>query len=500
MEMVEKVNLTDDQSPENGQPEVIYRKAKTWQMATFTLSSGANMFFYVLMTYVSYIANAGYGIAVALTGVIITFSRLFDGVTDPFVALLVDRINTRFGKIRILMWIGWGIESLALILMFIVGSTGNNGLVFFVIAYGLYIIGYTIFGVSTNIVGPIMINDPEQRPKLARWQTVYSYLFPMIMTIVVTMVFLPRFGNEYTIPMLRTTTIFAIIASGILVFIACFGVKEVDKKENFISVSAKEKKEHKVSFKDMWALLKNNKAFQMYIVAAASDKLALSTAGQAIIQTMFYGILIGNMQLGTMFSVGMMIPSLLAVFLASKMAGKRGNKETNAIWTFFSLVFGVILIIFLANIDTRSLLVDIVPTVIFIVLMVIFNGFKMGVTASAGSMLADIVDIEMARSNNFMPGTVAATYSFIDKLISSFSSTLAAFGVAFIGYKTVMPQPTDDISTGVFWMTMFLMFGMPIIGWICTLIAHKFSPLTREYMIEVQRNNHELRKQAKEIA
>ena len=110
------------------QNDVLYRRAKTWQIALFTLQNGANMAFYVLMTYVSYLANAGYGIAVAVTGVIMTVTRLFDGVTDPLIALFVDRFNTKFGKIRILMWIGWAIESVACLAMYNFGSSGNTEL------------------------------------------------------------------------------------------------------------------------------------------------------------------------------------------------------------------------------------------------------------------------------------------------------------------------------------------------------------------------------------
>ena len=40
---------------------------------------------------------------------------------------------------------------------------------------------------------------------------------------------------------------------------------------------------------------------------------------------------------------------------------------------------------------------------------------------------------------------------------------------------------------------MFLAFGMPIIGWVCTLIAMKWYPLTKEKMIEVQQHNAALR-------
>lgn len=476
------------------QNDVLYRRAKTWQIALFTLQNGANMAFYVLMTYVSYLANAGYGIAVAVTGVIMTVTRLFDGVTDPLIALFVDRFNTKFGKIRILMWIGWAIESVACLAMYNFGSSGKHGIVFFVIAYLLYIIGYTVFGVSTNIVGPVMTNDPKQRPMLARWGTMYSYLFPMIINVVVTMVILPRYGNEYNVPMLATTCIFTIVFAAAMIALTCVGVSAFDKPENFVSISADKKEEKKVGFKDMLALLKSNKAFQMYVVAAASDKLALSTGGQAVVATMFYGILIGNMQLGTTFSVIAMLPSIVFLFISTGMAAKKGNKESMVTWTWACMAIAVIAVIFCAVVDMTSIMRAIVPTAIFFVIMLLFGGVKMGVSACTGAMMHDIVDYEMSRTSTFMPSTVAATYSFLDKVISALSSTVAACCVALIGFKEVMPQPTDAATAPIFWMTMFLMFGFPLIGWICTIISMKFYPLSKEKMVEVQKKNQEIRK------
>ena len=36
-------------------------------------------------------------------------------------------------------------------------------------------------------------------------------------------------------------------------------------------------------------------------------------------------------------------------------------------------------------------------------------------------------------------------------------------------------------------MALFLYFGMPILGWICTLIAMRFFKLTKEEMVHVQK-------------
>ena len=110
-------------------------------------------------------------------------------------------------------------------------------------------------------------------------------------------------------------------------------------------------------------------------------------------------------------------------------------------------------------------------------------------------MMADIIDYELDRSGKFIPAAVTGTYSFIDKLVSSFSAAIATGLVALIGYKTTMPQPSDPSTPAIFWMTMSLYFGLPLIGWVCTLCAMRKTPLSKEKMEEVQKSIHE-KKQA----
>ena len=86
---------------------IVYRRAKTWRVALAGCSSGIGMCFYVLLGLASYVANAGYGIATAVVGIILTATRILDGVTDPIISIIIDKMNTRFGKIRILMVAGW---------------------------------------------------------------------------------------------------------------------------------------------------------------------------------------------------------------------------------------------------------------------------------------------------------------------------------------------------------------------------------------------------------
>lgn len=84
---------------------------------------------YSLIGLASYTASLGFGIATAVVGVILTWTRIIDGITDPLLAFVYDRVNTRFGKIRILLITGYIIEALALMAMFVWGPGKGLGII-----------------------------------------------------------------------------------------------------------------------------------------------------------------------------------------------------------------------------------------------------------------------------------------------------------------------------------------------------------------------------------
>lgn len=474
---------------------VQYRRAKTWQIALAQLNSGAAMCFYILIGYASYVGNVGYGVATALVGMIVTGTRIFDGITDPIISLLIDKTNTRFGKLRIFMLSGWLIEVLAVFMMFNWFSGKGHGAVTFIICYMLYIIGYTMNNMAGQIIPPVLTNDPKQRPIVGVWATVYNYLVPMIVSMGITIAILPKYGNEYTAPMLAAACAFAVTVSFVLELLALVGVSKADKPESFSGISAKGNKD-KIKIKDMIAMLKANKALQMYIVAQASDKLAMQSAGQALVSTMVFGIIIGNMQIASIISVIAMLPSIIFAIFGARYAGKHGNKESLVTWTRACIIVTTVMLVFFAG--TYSMKIAAVPALMvgFFVLTLAKNGCQMCVTTSTGAMMADIIDYELERSGKYLPGTVTGVYAFIDKLISSLGATIAAGCVALIGYTSVMPQPTDEKTLPIFIMSMFLYCGLPILGWICTLAAMRYTPLSKEKMIEVQKNIQEKKEAA----
>ena len=463
---------------------VQYRRAKTWQIILCACNALLGMTVYSLIGMASYSASIGYGIATATVGIILTVTRIFDAITDPLVAFLYDRVNTRFGKIRILLIGGYALESLALWLMFDGLSSKGFGGVMFTLLYMLYVVGMTIGNMTSQTMNPILSNDPQQRPTIGVWTTVFNYFVPMAFSIVLNVILLPMCGGTYNQQFLSAAVKLVIVIGGIGTLLACIGISAYDKPESFESVGKREP----LKVKDMLEVLKNNRPLQCYIASNASDKIAQQVASQSIISTMLFGIIIGNMGLSTILSVVAMIPSIIFAVFGAKYAGKHGSKKGIVTWSAVCMAIAVIMIVYFAVIDP-SKIASVGPImIIYVLLSLAFNGAKMCVTTCGTSFMSDVIDYELYRSGKFVPAVVSGTYSLVDKLISSFGALIATGAVALLGYTTTMPQPGDPCTTPLFWMTMALYFGLPILGWIVSLVAMRFCDLDKAKMVEVQKS------------
>ena len=268
------------------------------------------------------------------------------------------------------------------------------------------------------------------------------------------------------------------------VVLVCIGVSAYDKPENFRGLT---KEQEPLKVKDMIEVLKGNRPLQCYIISATSDKIAQVTASQAVIGTMLSGIIIGNMGIATILTVIGMLPSILFAIVGAKYAGKHGNKETIVTWTKICIGISAVMWIFFIVIDPKDIAKMGVITAIYVVLTLCKNGANMCVTTGNTAFMADLIDYELDRSGRYVPAIVTGTVSLIDKIVSSCGTAIAAGAVALVGYTTTVPQPGDPATPAIFWLTMFLTFGLPIIGWICTLAAMKFCKLNKAEMVEVQK-------------
>ena len=420
---------------------VQYRRAKTWQIICYACNAFVGMSVYSLIGMASYSASIGYGITTATVGIILMLARILDGFTDPMLAFVYDRVNTRFGKLRVLLISGYLIEAVGLLCMFNLCSSKGLGLPVFALTYIIYIIGYTVI--------------------------------------------LPKCGGTFNQDFLSMVCTIVLIIAGIGTLIVCAGISAYDKPESFEGTN---KKHEPLKIADVLEVLKHNKPLQCYIASNASDKLAQQVGSQAIINTMLNGILIGNMGLATTLGVISMVPSIFFAAFGAKYVGKKGSKKGIVTWTCISMAITAVLILFFIFTDTRQIgVMGSWNMIVYVLLTLLQNGSNMCITTSNTSYMADTIDYELDRSGRYIPAVVSGTYSLIDKLITSVAAVIATGAVAILGYTTTMPQPTDAYTSGIFWMTLAIKYGLPMLGWLITLLAMVGCPLTKEEMVNVQK-------------
>ena len=488
---------------------VQYRRAKLWQIILVACNALNGMAIYSLIGQASYAASIGFGISTLIVGGLLTFTRIFDAITDPLLAFLYDRVNTRWGKIRPLMLLGWAIQSLGIMAMFSWAASKGFGIPMFLITYMIYVIGYTIVNMTAQTLPALLTNDPKQRPTVGVWQTVFNYLVPMAFTIILNTVLLPKYGQitvteaggyavNYSQAYLTAAAAFTVIVSLVGVILVCIGISAYDKPENFEGTN---KSGERLKWKDMWAVLSKNKPLQAYIIAASSDKIAQQAGSAAIVGTMLSGILIGNMTIATYLSVGGMLPSIIFAIIGARYCGKHGNKESIVNWAKYCIYANLAIIAFFTvtwyTVGTHTIANLGLTMVLYILLTLICNGFMMAGTTANTAFMADIIDFELDRSGKYIPAVVSGTYSLVDKIVSSFSALIATGCVALIGYTNTMPQPGDTPTGAIFWVTMFLRYGLAILGWLCTLWAMRTCNLGKAEMVEVQKRIADKKAEAK---
>lgn len=479
-----------------------YNRSKLWQIALFSLNNTATNAYLLTINLISYYLVGYAGLATAMVGTLLTALRIFDGITDPIIGALIDRTNGKLGKFRPYMITGYTIMTVAILIMFnfthriyeAVSASAGPGTgkmvsyIFFVVMYMIYIIGYTCQTACTKSGQSCMTNDPSQRPLFSAFDSPYTLLLFAGFPALTSMVLIPKYGDHvnninYTLELFSVLVPGVIIFSGVLTALAVIGIWSKDVPENFGLG-----KEQKFKFKDYVQVIKKNRGLQMLIVSASTDKISGLAASNPITSIMIYGIIMGNNTLQGKLSLITLIPAFILVQFFSQYARKLGIRKgmvTTAIacivvyagiWAL--LIFGDPHAISLENVGFM--------TIAYLVLWSLGQGISRSSGGLTINAISDVTDYETYRSGNYMPGIIGTIFSFVDKIISAFSTTIVSLAVAAIGYKNTQPATGDPLTPQIFWVGTFLFLGLPILGWIASVIALKFYPLTAEKMKEIQ--------------
>lgn len=466
-----------------------------WRIGGFALNNTATNLYLVMMGYVSYYLGGFVGMITVLASSFSMIMRLWDGVTDPFIGFLVDKTNTKFGKNRPFMVIGNAILFVASFILFHVTHLLPDNTIlrsaFFVVVSMVYYIGYTFQCVVTKSAQSCLTNDPNQRPLFAVFDAVYNTALFAGMAMVAANVagkYHPE-ASYVTLGFFHEMWLIVAIISAVFTAIAVFSIAPKDRVEFFGTG-----KPVKVTLRDYWETLKHNRAIQMLVVSASTDKLASSAKTTTVTAVMFGAVtLAGSLRISGAFQGMTSIPTMiLTVLVIGGLATRLGQRKGMIIGSAGGIITSLMLICLwlfgdptTMNDGTGGMAMS-TFTIVLIVLTIINSSFNNLSGNIVIPMTADCADYEVYRTGKYVPGMMGTLFSFVDKLISSFAPLIAGLMFAAIGFTDILPDASTPYSDSLKYVGIFLMYGLVIIGQICNLVAMKFYPLTKEKMEEIR--------------
>lgn len=466
-------------------------RAKLWQIAGFAFNNSATNIYLFFMNFIAYYMTGFIGVGVVVASTFITAMRIWDGVTDPFIGYMVDRTNTKFGKNRPFMLIGNLLLLLSSFVMLHVSHKlpAAGRFAFFIVIYMIYIVGYTFQCVVTKSAQSCLTNDPKQRPLFSVFDGIYNTIIFAAMPVFFTSYLVPRHGG-FNEAFFHEAWLFIAPISLILTCIAIFCISSKDRQRYFGTG-----KPIKVGFKDYWEVLKHNRAIQMLVISAGTDKLATQSQTNSTVGIIIYAVICGNYALNGAVAAYTSIPTMIfLMFGVGIIATRLGQRKALIFGSIGGLVCCVLQILLFIVADPTTLSFPGFEgysgwnffTIAFLLLWLGIKGF----TGISGNivipMTADCADYEVYRSGRYVPGLMGTLFSFVDKMISSLATTVIGLMCAFIGFKDQLPTVDTPFSEELRFVGLFCMFGLLAIGLVCNLAAMKFYPLTKEKMAEIQ--------------
>lgn len=462
-----------------------YHTAKLWQIILFSLNNSATNVYNFAIGFVSYYATGIAGLSVVVVSMILTSMRVFDGITDPIIGYIIDKLESKFGKFRPMIIIGNIIMAGSILIMYNVTHLLPESFqfFFFIAIYAIYIIGYTMQTAVTRSGQTVLTNHPKQRPLFSVFDGVFTMIVYIGGQVFVASYLIAKHG-DFNLALFTELNIYVVIISAVLSIGSVAALWNKDRKE-FYGLA---ERTVKTRVRDYWPVIKKNRPLQMLIISAATDKLASSSGRQAAVGVMFFGIMLGDYALSGTINAVTLVPVLLISLVGSMYARKIGLKRSFVLGSWGALIAGVALILLFLGIEPSSIsLSDMGATTwIFLILFTIFLGLGGLTNTLVFPMIADVSDYETYKSGRYVPGMLGTVFSFIDKMISSLAPALVGFLLATIGYTEEFPQIGESLTLTLFIMTLFLQFGIPILGYIASIVAMKFYILDDKKMEEVQ--------------
>ncbi len=434
-----------------------------------------NLLFQMSLLYLLYYYTDVAGISPGVVGIIFLIARIWDGVNDPIMGILVDRTESPHGRGRVFIRYASLPLAAATVLLFSVPSLGRGKVLFAGATYILWGMLYTMVSIPYASMTAEMSRDPQERTKISSVRMLFM-LFGVIIVAVATEPVTGAFSRPsrgYTM----TALFYALLAS--LFYFVCFRSTSFLVKNQRARPRTREKgagsqtllREQGRGLRKNGPLLILTAAFLIgataeYIRETSVIYFVTYNMGDSSLMPLFMGVVVLSMILGNLA-----LPAVTArldkkgAYMAGALIGVAG-----------SAVFHYI------PYDRPAV----------VLATAAFSSFGFTVVSTLGwAMLPDTVEYGEMVNGERNEGIIYSLFSFSQKLATALAGGIVALTLEVTGYIPGAAQQGAAAERGI----QLTLTYLPIICLALSMIILNFYNLDRESYGRILRELEERREE-----
>jgi GPH family glycoside/pentoside/hexuronide:cation symporter len=435
--------------------------------------AASSMFWKLFSMYLMFFYTDVYGIPAAMVGTMFLITRIWDAAFDPFVGILGDRTETRWGKFRpYLLWVAipFGIIG---VLTFTTPSFSQSGkIIYAYVTYSLMMMVYSMINVPYASLMGVMSADGKERTSLATFRFIFAFGGSLLVLAAAEPLvdIFSKLGNgpaNVQSGWQLATVVFAVLA--IIFFWFTFSWTRERVKPVTEKTSLK---------KDLNDLLHNTPWFILLGAGIAAIFFNSIRDGAAIYYFKYYiqgqsaftiSAVNLTITLSSLYFVIGQAANIIGVVLAKPVSDKIGKKYT----FLYAMLFATVLSILFYWLDKNNI------ALVFV--------FQLLISVSAGiifplvwSMYADTADYSEWKTGRRATGLVFSASTMSQKFGWTIGGAMAGWLLGYYGFKANVVQ-TVEAQNGIRMMLSFF----PAIGTLLGAFFMFIYPLSEKAMEKI---------------
>ena len=438
---------------------VFFSLARFASSAVTGLIQGYLLFFYTVCV----------GISAGAVGTMFLVSKIFDGLNDPIMGVIVDRTRTKWGKMRPYLFgsaIPWGIITILMFIPDIYSGMNSGGKIAFMwITYLLYSILGTAVGVPLDGLPAVASPNTDERAKIISISRILGSIGEQSALVLLTL-FLVITKDNYSYSYMLMAVIIGILGPLFMLL----GAKFIKERLEPTSRTPNILEGFKYLFK--------NKQFMLLIL---SNLLTFfrNFVSAMIIYVVSYIYAQGSLQI--LFSIPGAVASMVGMMLAPKLRKLMDSKKLFIMATIWHSV-ALALIFFIYIIGGKSWIL--VAILMFVAMI------PVGILNVIPHLMAtDTLDYWEDKTGDRCEGITFSLMSLRSKVSSGLKDYTMSYLLVFFGFSQALPFLNDHtpVQSDFTKLGLFSIYTIiPAVLNLVSIVPILFYKLSGKKMAEIQ--------------